>query len=102
MEHGAEAIKKQVRVYIAVFAALGTLTVVTVAVSYLHLPFHQALAVALFVATIKGSLVAAYFMHLVSEKKIIYAILILTVVFTLFLFYLPLWTVGSGLVAHVS
>ena len=31
----------------------------------------MAIAVALFVATIKGSLVAGYFMHLISEKKLI-------------------------------
>ena len=34
---------------------------------------------ALFVATIKGSLVACYFMHLISEKKLIYAVLVVTV-----------------------
>ena len=38
----------------------------------------MAIAVALFVATIKGSLVACYFMHLISEKKLIYAVLALT------------------------
>ncbi|MGA7304742.1 MAG: cytochrome C oxidase subunit IV family protein [Rhodothermales bacterium] len=74
-------IKKHVRVYITVFAALAALTVITVAVAYLHLSIVPALIVALFIACVKGGLVAAYFMHLVSEKKVIYAILILTVVF---------------------
>ena len=32
----------------------------------------MAVTVALFIATIKGSLVACYFMHLISEKKLIY------------------------------
>lgn len=64
-----------------VFAALAALTVITVAVAYLHLSIVPALIVALFIACVKGGLVAAYFMHLVSEKKVIYAILILTVVF---------------------
>ena len=41
----------------------------------------MAVTVALLVATIKGSLVACYFMHLISEKKLIYAVLALTVVF---------------------
>ena len=36
------------------------------------------MTVALLVATIKGSLVACYFMHLISEKKLIYAVLALT------------------------
>jgi len=78
-----EHIKKHVQVYILVFVALMVLTVVTVAVSYLHLSIGKAIAVALFIATIKGSLVALYFMHLISEKKVIYAVLILAVLFIL-------------------
>ena len=42
---------------------------------------------ALAVATIKGSLVAAFFMHLISERKLIYAVLVLTV----FFFGVMLW-----------
>jgi cytochrome c oxidase subunit 4 len=74
-------IKKHVRVYITVFAALAVLTIVTVAVAYLHLSFVPAVTLALLIASVKGGLVAAYFMHLVSEKKVIYWILIVTVVF---------------------
>ena len=74
-------IDKHVRVYIIVFVALMVLTIITVAISRLHLSVPIAVAVALFVAIIKGSLVAGYFMHLVSEKKLIYAVLVLTAVF---------------------
>lgn len=81
-------IKKHVRVYIMVFAALAVLTVVTVAVAYLHLSFVPALIIALFIASVKGGLVAAYFMHLVSEKKVILWILIVTVVFFAAMFIL--------------
>jgi cytochrome c oxidase subunit 4 len=86
----SENIKKHVKAYIAVFAALAALTVVTVAISYLHLPIGPAVGVALFIAVIKGSLVASYFMHLISEKKVIYALLILTLVFLIALLFLPL------------
>ena len=48
-----------------------------------------AVTVALLVATIKGSLVACYFMHLISEKKLIYAVLGLTVAFFVALLALP-------------
>ena len=89
MSHTAEEIKKHVRVYIAVFAALAVLTIVTVAVSYLHLPTPKAIAVALTVAAVKGALVAAYFMHLVSERKIIFSILLLTAFFLAVLLWLP-------------
>lgn len=66
-----EDVKKHVRIYITVFAALAVLTVVTVAVGYLHLPIIPALIVALAIALVKGGLVAGYFMHLVSEEKLI-------------------------------
>jgi caa(3)-type oxidase subunit IV len=52
--------------------------------------------VALIVATIKGALVAGYFMHLVSEKKLIYAVLALTIVFFVALIALPLFTHSNG------
>ena len=41
------------------------------------------------IAALKASLVAAYFMHLISEKKLIYAALTLTVVLFLVLMVLP-------------
>lgn len=94
MENFSEAeIKKHVKIYISVFAALAFLTVVTVAVSYLHLPLPQAIWVALSIATIKGSLVAMFFMHLISEKQVIFSVLILTVVFVAALLLLPVLSV---------
>lgn len=84
-----EAIRKQVKIYICVFLALAFLTVVTVTVGYLHLPLREAILVALFIATIKAGLVAAFFMHLISEKKVIYSILLLAVFFFAFLLVYP-------------
>jgi cytochrome c oxidase subunit IV len=89
-------IDKHVRVYITVFVALMVLTIVTVAISRYHFPVPIAVSVALIVATIKGALVACYFMHLVSEKKLIYAVLALTVVFFVALIALPVFTVSEG------
>ena len=48
------------------------------------------------VAAIKGSLVACYFMHLISEKKLIYAVLGLTVVFFGVLMALPVLSYHDG------
>ena len=93
-------IDKHVKVYITVFVALMVLTVITVAISYLHLPVALAVTVALLVATVKGSLVACYFMHLISEKKLIYAVLLLTVVFFIALLALPVVTHGNGYWIH--
>ena len=58
-------------------------------ISRLHLPIAAAIAVALIVAVIKGGLVASYFMHLISERKLIYGILLLTVFFFIVLMALP-------------
>ena len=93
-------IDKHVRIYISVFVALMVLTIVTVAVSRFHLPVPIAVTVALIVATIKGSLVACYFMHLISEKKLIYAVLGLTAVFFVALIALPVVTVNDGYWIH--
>ena len=84
-----EAIKKEVLGYLIVFGVLFILTVVTVSVSYLHLPIQQAVILALIIACIKAGLVVCYFMHLISERKLIYAILILVVVFFIALMALP-------------
>ena len=94
-DHAAD-IDRHVRVYITVFVALMVLTIITVAVSYLDLSVPMAVTVALLVATIKGSLVACYFMHLISEKKLIYAVLVLTVVFFVVLLALPAFTHFNG------
>ena len=62
-------------------ATLAVLTVVTVGVSYLDVATHIAIGIALAIASVKAGLVAAYFMHLVSERAIIYYILGLTMIF---------------------
>jgi cytochrome c oxidase subunit 4 len=98
-DHAAD-IDRHVRVYITVFVALMVLTVITVAISRFHLPIAMAVTVALLVATIKGSLVACYFMHLISEKKLIIAVLALTAVFFAALLTLPVVTVHDGYWIH--
>ena len=98
-DHAAD-IDRHVRVYITVFVALMVLTVITVAISRFHLPVAIAVTVALLVATIKGSLVACYFMHLISEKKLIIAVLALTAFFFVALLTLPVVTVHDGYWIH--
>jgi cytochrome c oxidase subunit 4 len=98
-DHAAD-IDRQVRIYITVFVALMVLTIVTVAIARFHLPIAMAVTVAMVVATIKGSLVACYFMHLISEKKLIYAVLALTAVFFLVLLSVPVITHSDGFWIH--
>jgi len=79
--HTVEEIRKETRTYLMVFGVLAVLTVVTVAVSYLKLSVGLAIMVALAIASVKGFLVAGFFMHLFSERKLVYSILLITVLF---------------------
>ena len=85
-----ESIEHHIQTYIRVFIALGVLTVITVAVSYLNVSFIEAFFIAMTVATIKGSLVLGYFMHLITEKQMIIWILVATVTTFIILMFIPL------------
>ena len=88
-DHSMDDIKSHVKVYMLVFASLAVLTVVTVAASYMDLSSGEAIFLALIIATIKGSLVASYFMHLMSEKALITWILMITFLFFFILMFIP-------------
>jgi cytochrome c oxidase subunit 4 len=92
----AHDISKHVKVYVAVFIALLLGTVLTVAMYYQHFDsMAVTITIALFIATVKASLVAGFFMHLISEKKAIYAILVATVFFFAGMMYLTVWSRGE-------
>ena len=103
-EEYAHEVHAHVTKYLMVGGLLLAFTVITVALSYVdfgvvlsHL-FHTNLSegqgrkanvtVALLVATFKAGLVAAIFMHLAAEKRLIYRVLIFTGFFVLGLFWL--------------
>jgi caa(3)-type oxidase subunit IV len=105
-EEYAHGVQKHVRGYLMVGATLLAFTMITVALSYVDFGallsslFHTNLsvtqgrkaniAVAVLVATFKAGLVAAIFMHLAAEKRLIYRILVFTGFFVLGLFWLIL------------
>src|ERR1700758_1081362 len=88
-------IKKHVRTYFMIGAALFAFTAITVAVNQVHLVVPLAITVALAIAVTKGSMVASVFMHLSNEKKWIYGALLLTVAFFIVLMFVPLLTVSD-------
>src|SRR3954466_7746465 len=92
-QHDHEDVKGHMGKYYAVFVALLCLTAITVGVSYLKLNRPLAITVALIIASIKAGLVASVFMHLISEKKVILAVLLLTVLFFALVLLLPSLTV---------
>jgi cytochrome c oxidase subunit 4 len=67
--------------YLAIFAVLVVLTIVTVSVAFLDI--HNELVkvlLALFIASVKGICVAMFFMHLKFEGKLIYLIFIVPLI----------------------
>lgn len=100
LHHSPEEIRKEIRKYLYVFGALAFWTVVTVWLCFgLKMPVHIAIVIALAVACIKGTLVAGFFMHLFSEKKLIYGVLILTVFFFAVLLWGP-WHHWADMLGH--
>ncbi|MFT4974688.1 MAG: cytochrome c oxidase subunit 4 [Myxococcota bacterium] len=70
--------------YISVYLTLLVLTIVTVGVSYLGLPGTPSLIVAMGVALVKATLVAAFFMHLAWDAR-----------FNIFIFVAAFWFAAS-------
>src|SRR3954464_14179315 len=88
-EEYRHGVHQHVMRYVMVGGILLLFTGITVWLSYVDFGTRWAnVAVAMFVATIKVSLVAAIFMHLAAEKQLIYRILIFTGVFVFALFWL--------------
>ena len=92
MHADVEAVRKSVRTYMMIGAALLVFTGITVAANLLHLSVPLAITLALIIASIKASMVAAVFMHLNHEKRWIYGSLLLTVAFFIVLMSIPLFT----------
>ncbi len=90
--HGHGDIDRHERAAYDVFGSLLVLTGFTVGAYFIHLPTRAAIALALAIATVKGTLVAAWFMHLVSERTLIYWVLGLTAALFFPLLLLPVFT----------
>lgn len=96
-------IQHHVKRYLFVFYALIVGTVITVLAS--RLPIESValtVAIALLIALVKGFLVAGYFMHLISEKKMIYGILLTTVFFFAGLMALTIWSMNPDSLIHMK
>ena len=91
-----EEIRKHIRGYLVVGGCLYVFTVVTVLIAYLQLPTVPALIIALTVASIKATLVALFFMHLIDEKKLIRWTLLLTASFFVVCLAIPSMTTFEG------
>lgn len=104
--HDVEAVKAAVRKYLIIFGALIVGTILTVAVSFVHFGAEGDntlnILVGLLIACTKAFLVAGYFMHLMSERKMIYAILLATIFFFAGLMYLTVWSMEPTNLVHIK
>ena len=90
--HQHHEFQHHVRRYLYVFYALLFGTLITVGASYIPFGSHAVnIAVALLIASCKAFLVAGYFMHLISERKMIYGLLAFTIVFAIGLMFLTIF-----------
>ena len=86
-----------VRGYLAVFAALLILTVVTVAAASLNLGAGTGVIVAVAIAAVKAALVAVFFMHLKGERAMVFWPLGLTAILFVCLLVSLLFAEGDHL-----
>ena len=90
MSDDHQDVAKHVRGYLIIGGTLIIGTVLTVLASYIDLGHHYNVILALIIATAKASLVALFFMHLISERAMIYSVLAFTAFFCAGMMFLTL------------
>jgi caa(3)-type oxidase subunit IV len=101
-EHTVEEMRHHIRRYLIVGVALAIGTGLTVWASLVNFGSYEInIVVALTIASCKGFLVAGFFMHLISEKKMIYAVLSFTAFFFAGLLFLTLWSMAHGNIIQI-
>lgn len=90
MSDHSKDISKHVRGYLIIGGTLILGTILTVLASYVELGHHWNIVLALVIATVKASLVALFFMHLISEKQMIYLVLSFTAFFFIGLMFITI------------
>jgi cytochrome c oxidase subunit 4 len=101
-EQTIQEMHHHVRRYLIVGVALALGTALTVWASLINFGSREInIVVALVIASAKGFLVAGFFMHLISEKKMIYAVLAFTAFFFTGLFFLTLWSMAHGSIIQI-
>ena len=94
--HDTHDIQASVRKYLIVFGALILGTILTVWSAYLDFGSHSInIGIGLTIASVKAFLVAAFFMHLIDERKMIYMVLSLAAFFFAGMMVLTVWAKGD-------
>lgn len=98
-DHGAHHVSP-LSTYFAVYGALLVLTVVTVLVSYAELPPAQSVPAAIAVASVKATLVGAWFMHLKYDARFNVFIFLASIWFMAVFFVFTFFDLGSRDFVH--
>lgn len=103
-EQDIQAVKQRVRQHLIIAAGLAIGTITTLWTSQTHFSgsFAVNVALTLAIASIQAFLVAGYFMHLLSEKKMIYSFLVFTAVFFVVMIGITFWARMPDNVVHYS
>ena len=101
-KHDHNDIQKHMRTYIGVFVSLLVFTVLTVGASCLQIQsVGVSVTIALAISCIEAGLVAGFMMHLFSERKLIYTIMLATMFLFSGLMYLIIWAMQSDNRVHL-
>lgn len=101
-EEDIQSVKKHVKqhVVIAVAIAIGTLTTLWSSQTNFG-SFSLNVAITLLIAAVQAFMVAGFFMHLLSEKKMIYCFLVFTAVFFVVMMAVTFWArMPANVVGH--
>jgi cytochrome c oxidase subunit 4 len=100
-EESAKDIKKHVQQHLMIAVVLAVGTLMTLWASQTNFgSFRLNVTITLAIAACQAFMVAAFFMHLLSEKKMIYCFLVFTAVFFVVMMAVTFWARMPANVVH--
>ncbi len=103
MSEETENLKKHIRLHLVIGAALAMLALLTVGLALIPFNIAGHMVLGLMIAAFMAGLVVYFFMHLSAERKLIYQVMVLTVLAFLGLLLLTLlayWDDPGRIVGH--
>jgi hypothetical protein len=89
MEHQQDEFKRDIAIYFSIIA----MTLLIIFISHLRLGLNGILLIVP-VACLEASILAYYFMHLMTKKKTVHLLILLTVIVFINLLFWPAWDVA--------
>jgi caa(3)-type oxidase subunit IV len=98
-----EDVRRHIRqhVIIAIGLVIGTVLTVLSSRTDFHNPSIN-IAIAMAIASVQGFFIVGFFMHLISEKKMIYSVLVITAFFFVVQMAVTVWARSHGNEIHIQ